>query len=192
MTINHRPYDLISLADDIGSQVLNPQDRQSSDPSAFDAFSTSPATQASATLMDTPYLQEPGDSTAISVNDINQGQIGDCFLLASIGELALFHPTAITNMIHPDANGTETVTLNTASNGQMPSVNTTSFAPVDVTVTNSFPDYSVNNGADQDVVGNQKEIWPQVLEKAVATLDGGYGAITDGGSPVVAMEELTG
>jgi hypothetical protein len=192
MTINHRPYDLISLDDDIGPRFLNSQDRQSSDPSAFDAFSTSPATQASATLLDTPYLLEPGDSTAISVNDINQGQIGDCFLLASIGELALFHPTAITSMIHSNANDTETVTLYTASNGQLPSVNTSAFAPVNVSVTNSFPDYSVNNGVNQDVVGDLKEIWPQVLEKAVATLDGGYSAIMDGGSPLVAMEELTG
>jgi hypothetical protein len=192
MTINYRTDDLLSVGDNIGSQVVNPQDRQSSDPSAVDAFSTSPATQASATLLDTLYLLEPGDSTAISVNDIHQGQLGDCFLLAAIGELALFHPTAIMNMIHPNANDTATVTLNTASNGRLPRVNTTSFAPIDITVTNSFPDYSVNNGADQDVVGNQKEIWPQVLEKAVATLDGGYGAIMDGGSPVVAMEELTG
>ena len=50
----------------------------------------------------------------------------------------------------------------------------------------------MNSGAKQDVVGNQKEIWPQVLEKAVATLDGGYNAIAYGGDPLVAMEELTG
>ena len=38
MTINYRPYDLISLDDNIGPQVLNSQDRQSSNPSAVDAF----------------------------------------------------------------------------------------------------------------------------------------------------------
>jgi hypothetical protein len=192
MTINHRAYDLTDLDNNTAPQFLDPQDRQSGAALAFDPFSTGPASQASAPLLDTLYLQEPGDAAAISVNDINQGQIGDCFLLASIGELALFHPAAITGMIHPNANDTETVTLYTASNGQLPTFNTNSFAPTDVAVTNSFPDYSVNNGADQDVVGDQKEIWPQVLEKAVATLDGGYGAIMNGGNPVVAMEELTG
>ncbi len=146
----------------------------------------------STTPADTLYLQEPGNTAAISVADINQGQLGDCFILSPIGELALFHPSSITQMIHANANGTETVTLYTASDGQLPTFGTTSFTPIGVTVTNSFPSNSVNNGATQDVVGNQKEIWPQVLEKAFATLDGGYTAIAGGGSPVIATEELTG
>jgi hypothetical protein len=137
-------------------------------------------------------LQEPGDSAPVSVDDLHQGDIGDCFLISSIGELALTHPSAITGMIHSNPNGTETVTLYTAGNGRLATFGTTSFRPVEVTVTNSFPDYSVNGGATQDVVAGQKEIWPQVLEKAVATLEGGYGAIAYGGNPVPAMEELTG
>jgi hypothetical protein len=137
------------------------------------------------------YATETGESSAINVADINQGQIGDCFLLSSIGEIALLKPSFISNMIHVNTNGTETVTLYDASNGRLPTWNTTAFEPVSVTVTNSFPNYSVDNAASQDVVAGQKEIWPQVLEKAVATQDGGYAAI-NGGSPVLAMEELTG
>ena len=138
------------------------------------------------------YLTEPGESGPINVADINQGQLGDCFLLSSIGEMALLKPTSISNMIHANANGTETVTLYEASNGRLPGFGTTSFRAVTETVTNVFPSDSVNSGATQDVVKGQKEIWPQVLEKAVATLDGGYGAIANGGNPVIAMEELTG
>lgn len=145
-----------------------------------------------APLTQTLYLQEAGTTSAISVNDLYQGQIGDCFLISSIGELALNHPAAITNMIHVNANGTETVTLYTAANGALPGFGTTVFKAAAVTVNNVFPSYSVDNGATQDVVGSQKEIWPQVLEKAVATLDGGYGAIASGGNPVIPMEELTG
>ena len=59
-------------------------------------------------------------------------------------------------------------------------------------MTNSFPSNSVNNGATQDVLNGQKEIWVQVLEKAVATLNGGYNDIANGGIPSIAMEELTG
>jgi hypothetical protein len=95
-------------------------------------------------------------------------------------------------MIHVNANGSETVTLYEASNGRLPGWSTTAFKAVSETVTNIFPSYAVNGGAGQDVVGNQKEIWPQVVEKSVATLVGGYGGIACGGSPVIAMEELTG
>jgi hypothetical protein len=148
------------------------------------------------------YLTEAPGAGPISVSDINQGQIGDCFLLSSIGEIALLRPSFISNMIHVNSNGTETVTLYVASNGNLPAYNTTSFKPVSETVANVFAAYSVNNGAAQDVAAGQKEIWPQVLEKAVATLDsspamsatlaGTYASIMNGGSPLVAMEELTG
>ena len=151
-----------------------------------------PIVTGSAALTQMLYLQEPGDTAKISVNDINQGQMGDCFLLSAIGELALWHPDAITNMIHVNRNGSETVTLYTASNGQLPYFNTRAYKPAYVSVTNDFPSNSVNSGAGQNVVGGQKEIWPQVIEKAYATENGGYAGINYGGFPVVAMEELTG
>jgi hypothetical protein len=149
-----------------------------------------PATAAP--LTQTLYLTEPGTTNPISVADINQGQLGDCFLLSSFGEEALFHPTAITNMIHNNGNGTESVTLYLDRSGRLATFGSTSFKATTVTINNTFSTASVNNGAKQDVVGNQKEIWPQVVEKAVATLAGGYGAIANGGNPVLAMEELTG
>ncbi len=138
------------------------------------------------------YLQEFGDSSLISVNDIHQGQIGDCFLLSSIGEIALWHPSYITNMIQVNANGTETVTLYLSASGQLPTYSTTSFKATTVTIDNTFPGNVVNNGATQDVVNGQKEIWVQVLEKAVATLNGGYNYIANGGNPMIAMKELVG
>jgi hypothetical protein len=138
------------------------------------------------------YLTEAGETGAINVADINQGQLGDCYLLSSIGEIALQKPTFISNMIHANANGTETVTLYEASNGRLPTFGTTAFKAISETVTNVFPSNAVNNGATQDVLHGQKEIWPQVLEKAYAQLNGGYGVIGNGGNPAIAMEELTG
>ncbi len=131
----------------------------------FDAFRGTPAsaattkspinTQASSTAL---YLQEAGDTSLISVRDINQGQIGDCFLLSSIGEIALWHPSAIMNMIHANADGTETVTLHLAASGQLPTYGTTQFKSTTVTINNTFPGNAVNNGATQDVVNGVKEI----------------------------------
>ncbi len=164
-------------------------------PESFTSY-TSPAVLPSimkpVAIVQTLYLTETGTSTPISVTDINQGQLGDCYLLSSIGEIALLQPSFISNMIHVNSNGTETVTLYKAANGSLPGWSTTAFKAVSETVTNAFPGNSVNNGATQDVLGNQKEIWPQVLENAYASLNGGYGAIGNGGYPALAMEELTG
>ena len=158
-----------------------------------EAFSASAPISSHATISNQVlYLQETGDSVAVSVNDLHQGQIGDCFLISAIGEIALNRPSAIASMIHTNANGTETVTLNTDRNGHVAGFGVTAFKSVSVTVDNVFPTYSVNNGASQDVLNGRKEIWPQVLEKAVATLDGGYGAIANGGNPMIALQELTG
>ncbi len=137
-------------------------------------------------------MQEPGTSAQISVTDINQGQMGDCYLLSSIGEIVLYHPSWITQMIQANADGTETVTLYEASNGSLPTFGTAAYKAVSINVTNTFPSNSVNNGATQDVYNGQKEIWVQVLEKAMATLYGGYNGIANGGIPGISMEELTG
>jgi hypothetical protein len=195
MTTSHDPRYWTSLDDSTDSQGTAPWNWLLVAPDPFDVSSAAAVAtpiKVAATPTQVLYLVEPGTSTAISVSDLYQGQIGDCFLISSIGELALWHPTAISNMIHSNTNGTETVTLYTAKNGQLPTFGTTAFKAVSVLVTNTFPSDSVDNGATQDVVNGQKEIWPQVLEKAVATLDGGYAAISDGGNPMIAMEELTG
>jgi hypothetical protein len=138
------------------------------------------------------YLSEPGDASAISVYDINQGSMNDCFVLSPIGEIAMLSPKFIANKIQGNANGTETVTLYTAANGSLPNSRTSDFAPIDETVTNIFPGGTVNSSATQDMVNGMKEIWPQGLENAIAQLDGGYGAFDPGGDAAYAMEELTG
>ncbi len=183
-TVHDQVYS-INLEDDSTNYFLQGQFADISSPAL-------PATSAVSSLVPVLYLKEPADTNAISINDIHQGQLNDCFLLASIGEIVRQSPAFISNMIHVNSNGTETVRLYEAANGSLPTWGTSSYKPISETVTNTFSSAGVNSGATQNVVGNQKEIWPQVIEKAVAQLDGGYQAIAAGGSPVIAMEELTG
>jgi len=183
-------------------------DGASADPTA----SAGAATQLSGIIGGTTtpmslYLTEPGDTAAISLTDLNQGTIADCFVIAAIGELAFWHPNAIQTMIVSNADGTETVTLyqmqsvtsttttTTTSHHQTVTKTITSTTmtekPTGINVTNNFPAGSVNTNG-QDMVNGVHEIWPSVLEQAVATLDGGYGAISNGGDPTQVMTQLTG
>jgi hypothetical protein len=151
------------------------------------------------------FLTESGDTTAISFDDIHQGQIGDCFMLSSLGELAMHAPSAISSMIHQNSNGTQTVTLYTDANGSPVQFSTSHFAAKQVTVNDTFYASGVNNAAGQDVVNGVKEIWVQVVEKAFAALNSSDSAtlaavnagtslapIANGGYTFLAMETLTG
>jgi hypothetical protein len=196
MSLFHNPLDPTDAAD--VQWFVEPLEQEPAlgiTPNSF-ATSTTGSTTVStpqpAPLTNALYLTEAGDTTAISYDDIHQGQIGDCFLLSSIGEITLTNPSFISNMIKTNANGTETVTLYENKTGALPTFGTSSYKSITETVTNTFQSNAVNNGATQDVVGNQKEIWVQVLEKADAQLSGGYNAISNGGNPMIAMEELTG
>ena len=179
-----------SLQDDTGFGLFGPP--AITPPDVFAAAAISPIASKAAAMVQTLYVTEPGTGAPVSVADINQDQLGDCYLLSSIGEIALLKPSFISGAIHLNGSGTEAVTLYRPTQSYSHGIYTTGFNAVTETVANSFPTNSVNSGATQDVVGNQKEIWPQVLENAYASLNGGYNAIGNGGSPVVAMEELTG
>jgi hypothetical protein len=143
------------------------------------------------------FLKEPGDAGDVDDKDINQGYIGDCFLLASIGEIARVSPAMIKHMIKDNKDGTYTVTLYQKEGGLWAGIKSAfgdpSFKAVAVTVDGNFPaGGSASPNAGQDVVGGKKEIWPQLIEKAYAKLHGGYSGIDKGGSPQDALEALTG
>jgi hypothetical protein len=113
-----------------------------------------------------------------------------CFLLATVDEIvtqgyAQGNLSFIPSMITPLADGTENVKLYQPITGIGP------WAQIQENVTNVFYPTGVNS-SQVDIVGNQKEIWPQVIEKAYAQLEGGYSAIANGGWPTQAMAALTG
>jgi hypothetical protein len=191
-TIRHNFGDLFSTGFDDGSAFAVDPDFASS-PLIEATGSTTLAGHVGSTAEQMAlYLTAPGDTGPISVGDLFQGQLGDCFLISAIGEIARVDPSFISGMIQQNANDTETVTLYEAKNGSLAWFGDTQFKTVAETVTNNFSSLSVDNGSTQDVVNGVKEIWPQVLESAYAQLNGGLSAIADGGYPVVALETLTG
>lgn len=137
------------------------------------------------------YLREAGSAAQVSMGDIHQGWgLGDCFMLSALSEIARQsviqgNASFIPRMIHPNADGSETVTLYALNAGR--------WGPVQQVVHNDFPAGGVNyTGSPHGVVGHQKEIWPQVIEQAFAQQSGGYAAIAGGGWTPAAMQTLTG
>lgn len=123
----------------------------------------------------------------ISPEDVTQGALGDCYLLSALSSLANVQPEVIKNAIRENADGTFTVTFHKDSffglfdRGQK---------PIEVTVDADFP---TKDGTHQLYTkAKDGELWPLVIEKAYAKLDGGYQRVGKGGSPATIWQALTG
>lgn len=125
-----------------------------------------------------PNAEVFGPSGSPSLDDINQGAIGDCWWLASMGALANTQEgrETIRNMITENPNGTYTVRF---PDGEQ------------VTVTPFFPVKEAGNIAYAQPNGDPPVIWPLILEKALAEREGSYGELVGGWSSK-GMEALTG
>jgi hypothetical protein len=121
-----------------------------------------------------------------SMNDINQGYLGDCYLLSSLAEVANLNSSDITSMF--SSNGNNTYGVRFYVNGKADYV----------TVNASLADGGsiFNNGGG--------DVWASLAEKAYAQLQASgavtgnsisgnsWTAIGNGGAPEMALEEITG
>lgn len=123
----------------------------------------------------------------IHPNDIDQGQLGDCWLLCSIAALAEFpekvrdifcHPVSETAAAKEQAIGAYRVTLN--KHGWWHILVVDDYLPV----VGQKPCFAKD-------VQDLCELWVSLLEKAYAKLHGSYAAIT-GGDALQALQDLTG
>lgn len=69
---------------------------------------------------DVLYRKGKNDQHEIDPNDIQQGDINDCFLLSSIGALAQSNPESIQQLIHPLPDGNFEVTLHLRTDPEKP------------------------------------------------------------------------
>ncbi|MCB9737919.1 MAG: DUF4157 domain-containing protein [Deltaproteobacteria bacterium] len=126
-----------------------------------------------------------------SVMDIDQGALGDCYLISAMGAVAASNPDIIADMISVDAaSGSFAVTFQQLQRDG-------SFKPVVIEVDGYMPTRHGTSRmayalSDTSFDPNKQALWPAVIEKAYAQWKGGYDAIGDGGVSAKAMEEMTG
>lgn len=134
---------------------------------------------ASYTWLDGPLFDGPP-----SMEDINQGGVGDCWFLAAMGAELKHNPNFVQQHLRDNSNGTYTVTL--YQDGK----------PVPVTVDGAVPTDSGGqsipfaDGAPNWQTGGPA--WVSIYEKAFAQLNGSYQGIDSGGYGSDGMSLLTG
>jgi hypothetical protein len=140
----------------------------------------------------TPFLVGTDDATAVDLNDVDQGGLGDCYLMASLATISQQHPELIEQMIHDNGDGTFTVTFYEKKCES--ETGPCSYEKVSITVDMDFPTGGHDGyayGEPGDTTRRNKEVWPMIIERAYAEWKGGYENI-DGGSASLALSELTG
>jgi hypothetical protein len=112
----------------------------------------------------------------VQSGDVQQGHLGDCWLLASLAAVARTNPALIRKAIQSNGDGTYTVTLFAPRSG--------GFAQREVRVSAMFPEYQTT--LFQRVFVNESrfayaqpgdasdEAWVMLIEKAAAAVYGGY------------------
>ncbi|TBW38998.1 peptidase C2 [Siculibacillus lacustris] len=126
-------------------------------------------------------------SSGPTMNDVNQGFIGDCFLLASLAEVADQNSSLIKSMFTDNGNGSYGVKFYVNGSATWVTVNTS----------------LANGGTIFNYCGT--DVWASLAEKAYAELQTSgtvtgniynYGnswtTIGNGGAPEYALEEITG
>jgi hypothetical protein len=104
-----------------------------------------------------------GPSHAPTLQDVNQGYLGDCYFLSSLGETALQDPSAIENMISSNGNGTYGVRF--FVNGQADYVTVNSELPI------MGGGYQWANGSRLEFANGTTDDWVALVEKAYAQLN---------------------
>lgn len=132
-----------------------------------------------------------GDVKEPSIMDVDQGALGDCYLISAMGAVAASNPDVIKNMISYDAaTGQYTVTFQEMQRGGK-------FKPHVEVVDAYMPTrrgtsrmaYAMSDASFNPA---NQALWPAIIEKAYAQWKGDYEEIGGGGSSAEAMESFTG
>ncbi|MFT4625856.1 MAG: hypothetical protein ACI8PZ_004527 [Myxococcota bacterium] len=125
----------------------------------------------------TAFVQGADDDHAVDPNDAKQGALGDCYLIAGMIAVARANPESIADLIVDNGDGTFDVTLHIRESryGKPKAVVTTIDGRIPAKASGS-PLYAKTG----DSAEGQTELWPALLEKAVAQQKGSYDLISGG------------
>ncbi len=140
--------------------------------------------------LDTKWVPRKGDlfTNGVSADDPLQGALGNCYLVSGLSSLAAVQPDVIKNAIQANADGTYTVTFHKDS---FFGLFGKSQKPITVTVDGDMPTKN-GTGTIYTHGRDSNELWPMIIEKAYAQLDGGYQTVGKGGAPTTIWQALTG
>lgn len=145
--------------------------------------------QGYARIIGVPFLKGEGDRDEIEYGDVRQGELGSCYLLASLVSIAKNDPRRIRERIRTLGDGRYQVRLGPRT----APITVDDWFPFRTRGRVSYPAFA--SFGDQDTSrGWQKvrhELWPMLFEKAYAKRAGGYAQI-DGGHSGIVLKILTG
>jgi hypothetical protein len=118
----------------------------------------------------------------VSADDVQQGKLDDCYLVAALSAVALQEPKLIEEAIQDNGDGTYTVRFFDVLGGRDPK-------PVTIVVDGQLP--VVEGGLRYARGRDRSELWVPLLEKAYAQWKGGYPELS-GGRGASVLKALTG
>lgn len=112
------------------------------------------------------------ESPRVNINDVTQGGLGDCYLMATVAAVIAQNPAKIQNLMRQNVDGTFTVDLYRFQAGNWV------LAPVTVNLDLTRGSAIAHLSRDVDANGFA-EVWPQVLQTAYAQRRGGWANIDE-------------
>lgn len=137
------------------------------------------------------YKRYEGDLfvNGVSAEDVEQGSIADCYLVAALSATAKAHPDLITNGVKPAGKGAfEVRFFERDYSGKYKEVWIKVDADLATAKGGSRPAYARSTEKNE----RGMELWPAIYEKAYAVWKKGYDKMGEGGSSQAALEALVG
>lgn len=140
------------------------------------------------------FVEGKGDGRAIHPSDVNQGAMGDCYVMAALAAVAQRNPDILSKNIKDNGNGTYDVTM--YEKRWWDPIGIFGREAKTVKVDNEFPmQYGSPALAGYgDTENGKPELWAMIMEKAYAQThrNGSYNGIGNGGTPGAALSAFSG